>query len=52
MKSKDLQPRLLYQQVVEGQMEGQIRSFIDKKIKLNRYLSTILTNQEMLKVPL
>ena len=48
MKSKGLQPRLLYPARLSFKMEGQIRSFPDKR-RLKEYTSTKPTQQDMLK---
>ena len=49
MKSKGLQPRLLYPASLSIKVEGQIRSFPDK-IRLKVYISTKPELQEMLQV--
>ena len=48
MKTKDLHPRLLYPARLSIKMEGQIRSFPDKR-SLKEYTSTKPTLQERLK---
>ena len=48
MKTKDLQPRLLYPARLSIKMEGQIRSFLDKR-SLKEYTSTKPALHEMLK---
>ena len=48
MKNKGLQPRLLYPARLSIKMEGQIRSFSDKK-RLKEYTSTKPALQDMLK---
>ena len=48
MKSRDLQPRLLYPAKISFRIEGQIKSFPDKK-KLNEYIITKPLLYEMLK---
>ena len=48
MKSKDLQPRLLYPAKLSFRMEGQIKCFSDKK-KLNEFITTKPIFHEMLK---
>ena len=48
MKSKDLQPRLLYTAKLSFRIEGQIKSFPDKK-KLKEFITTKPVLQEMLK---
>ena len=48
MKSRGLQPRLLYPARLSIKMEGQIRSFQDKR-SLKVYTSTKLALQEMVK---
>ena len=48
MKTKGLQPRLLYPAKLSIKMEGQIRSFPDKRI-LKKYTSSKPALQEMLK---
>ena len=47
MKTKGLQPRLLYPARLSNKMEGEIRSFSDKK-RLNEYTSTKQALQDML----
>ena len=47
MKTKGLQPRLLYPARLSNKMEGEIRSFSDKK-RLNEYTSTKPALQDML----
>ena len=49
MKSKDLQPRLLYPAKLSFRMEGQIKCFPDKE-KLKEFIITKLLLCEMLKV--
>ena len=49
MKSKGLQPRLLYPTRLSIKMEGEIRSFPDKR-RLKEYTYTKTTLQDMLKV--
>ena len=48
MKSKDLQPRLLYTAKLSFRIERQIKSFPDKK-KLKEFITTKPVLQEMLK---
>ena len=48
MKSKDLQPRLLYPAKLSFRIEGQIKSFLDRK-KLKEFIITKLLLYEMLK---
>ena len=48
MKNKGLQPRLLYPARLSIEMEGEIRSFPDKR-RLKEYTSTKPTLQDMLK---
>ena len=48
MKSKDLQPRLLYLAKLSFRIEGQIKSFPDKK-KLKEFILTKPLVYEMLK---
>ena len=48
MKSKDLQPRLLSPARLSIKMEGEIRSFSDKR-RLKEYNSTKPTLQDLLK---
>ena len=48
MKSKDLQPRLLYPAKLSFRMEGQIKCFSDK-VKLKEFIITNLLLYEMLK---
>ena len=48
MKSKDLQPRLLYIVRLSFKIEGKITSFSDKK-KLKEFITTKPVLQEMLK---
>ena len=48
MKSKDLKPRLLYPAKLSFRLEGQIKSFPDKK-KLEFIITTKPVLQEMLK---
>ena len=48
MKSRDLQPRLLYQEKLSFRMEGQIKCLPDKK-KLKEFIFTKLLLYEMLK---
>ena len=48
MKSKDLQPRLLYPARLAFKIEGEIRSFPDKK-KLKEFVNTKPVLQQMLK---
>ena len=50
MKSKDLQPRLLYPTKLSFRMEGQIKCFPDK-VKLKVFIITKLLLYEMLKGP-
>ena len=49
MKSKDLQPRLVYPAKVSFRIKGQIKSFPDKK-KLKKFITTKPILYEMLKV--
>ena len=51
MKSKDLQPRLLYPAKLSFRIERQIKSFPDKK-KLKEFITTKPVLYEMLKGPL
>ena len=48
MKSKDLQPRLLYPAKLSFRMEGQIKCFTDK-VKLKEFIITEPFLHEMLK---
>ena len=48
MKSRDLQPRLLYPATISFRMEGQIKSFPDKK-KIKEFITTKSLLYEMLK---
>ena len=48
MKSKELQPRLLYPAKLSFRMEGQIKCFPDK-VKLNEFIITKPLLHEMLK---
>ena len=48
MKSKDLQPRLLYPARLSFKIEREIRSFPDKK-KLKEFVNTKPVLQQMLK---
>ena len=48
MKSKDLQPRLLYPAKLSFRMEGQIKCFPDK-VKLKEFIITMSLLYEMLK---
>ena len=48
MRTRGLQPRLLYPARLSIKIEGQIRSFPDKR-RLKEYTSTKPTLQEMLK---
>ena len=48
MKSKDLQPRLLYPAKLPFRMEGQIKCFQDK-VKLKEFITTKPLLHEMLK---
>ena len=48
MKSKDLQPRLLYPARLPFKTEGEIKSFSDKK-KLKEFVNTKPVWQQMLK---
>ena len=48
MKTKDLQPGLFYPASLSIKMEGEIRSFPDKR-KLKEYISTKPALQDMLK---
>ena len=48
MKTRDLQPRLLYPARLSIKMEGQIRSFLDKR-SLKEYTSSKPALHEMLK---
>ena len=48
MKSKDLQPRLLYPEKLSFRMDGQIKCFPDK-IKLKEFIITKPLLYEMLK---
>ena len=47
MKSKDLQPRLLYPAKISCRIEGQIKSFPEKKKKLKEFITTELLLYEM-----
>ena len=52
MKSKDLQPRLLYPARFSFKMEGEIKTFPEQKTKtkkIKEYMSTKPALQEMLK---
>ena len=40
MKGKDLLPRLLYPAKLSFRMEGQIKCFLDKKVKLKEFIIT------------
>ena len=51
MKSKDLQPRLLSPANLSFRIEGQIKSFPDKK-KLKEFITTKPVLYEMLESPL
>ena len=51
MKSRDLQPRLLYPAKLSFRIEGQIKRFLDKK-KLKEFIITKPVLYEMLKVML
>ena len=48
MKNRDLQPRLLYPANLSFRIEGQIKSFLDKK-KLKEAIISKLLLYEMLK---
>ena len=48
MKSRDLQPRLLYRAKLSFRIEGQIKSFADKK-KVKEFTITKPLSYEMLK---
>ena len=48
MKSKDLQPRLLYPAKLSFRIEGQIKCFPDK-VKLKKFITTKPLLYEMLK---
>ena len=48
MKSKDLEPRLLYSARLTFKIKGEIRSFPDKK-KLKEFVNNKLVLQQMLK---
>ena len=48
MKSRDLQPRLLYTTKLLFRIEGQIKSFLDKK-KLKEFIITKALVYEVLK---
>ena len=48
MKTRGLQPRLLYPAMLSIKIQGQIRSFLDKR-SLKKYTSTKPALQEMLK---
>ena len=48
MKSRDLQPRLLYPEKLSFRIEGQIKSFPDKR-KLKEFIITKSLSYEMLK---
>ena len=48
MKSKDLKPRLLYPTRLSLKIEGEIRSFPDKK-RLKEFVNTKPILQQMLK---
>ena len=48
MRSRGQQPRLLYPERLSIKIEGQIKSFLDKR-SLKEYTSTKPTLQEMLK---
>ena len=48
MRTRDLQPRLLYPARLSIKIEGQIRSFLDKR-SLKEYTSTKPALQKMLK---
>ena len=48
MKTRDLQPRLLYPAKLSFRIKGQIKSFPDKK-KLKEFIITKLLLYEMLK---
>ena len=48
IKSKDLQPKLVYQAKLSFRIEGQIKSFPDKK-KLKEFVSTKPVLQEVIK---
>ena len=48
MKSKDLQPRLLYPPRLSLKIKGEIRSFPDKK-KLKEFVNSKPVLQQMLK---
>ena len=50
MKSRDLQPRLLYPAKLSFRIKGQIKSFPDKR-KLKEFIITKLLLYEMLKGP-
>ena len=49
MKSRDLQPRLLYQEKLSFRIKRQIKSFPDKK-KLKEFITTKPLLYEILKV--
>ena len=49
MKSKDLQPRLLYPAKLSFRMEGEIKNFPGKK-KLKEFITTNVVLQEVFKV--
>nr|KAF6469826.1 hypothetical protein HJG59_011183 [Molossus molossus] len=49
MKNKDLNPRLLYPARLSFKIEGQIKSFPDKKKRQREYTSTKPALQDMLK---
>ena len=49
MKSKDLQPRLLYPEKISFRIEGQTKCFPDK-VKLKEFIITKPLLQEMLRV--
>ena len=48
MKSRDLKPRLLYPAMLSFRIEGQIKSFPDKR-KLKEFIITNSLSYEMLK---
>ena len=49
MKSKHLQPRLLYPAKLSFRIEGQIKSFPEEKKKLKEFITIKPVLQEMLK---
>ena len=48
MKSKDLQPRLIYSAKLSFEIEGEIKTFPDEK-KLKEFVNTKTALQQMLK---